>query len=89
MGAVLFLLVIPLIVRGVDTNRYDSINTPRKEEPACIFEQDCRKIEILRSCLDYFQQGIESIFFVWDGSGKLLHDVSVNNVFNSFSLYVY
>ena len=89
MGSVLFLLVIPLIVRGLDINTYNPIYTPRKAVARWITDQDCRKIEILRSCLDYFQQGVESIFIVWDSNGKLLHDVSVNNVFNSFSLHVY
>ena len=89
MGSVLFLLVIPLIVHGLDINKYNSIHTPRKAVVGWTTKQNCQNIEILRSCLDYFQQGVESIFIVWDSNGKLLHDVSVNNVFNSFSLHVY
>ena len=65
------------IQRRVDDRKRAVMNKVAAERRA---QQNCPKVEVLKYCFDYFTQGIESPFFVWNSNGELLHDVSINNV---------
>ena len=64
------------ILRRVDDRKRAVMNKVAVERRA---QQNCPKVEVVKSCFDYFNQGIESQFVVWNSYGELLHDVSISN----------